>query len=224
MARFSNIVFVHGAWANASAWSKVLPLLAGVNAVAISLPLTSLGDDVATVHRAVALMVGPTLLVGHSYGGAVITQAGINPQVKGLLYIAAFAPDIGENVIQLGGDGPPTELPQVLVPDKAGFLKLSRRGVDEVFAQDLPLEDRTIIFQSQSPTAAAALGAPLAAAAWRDKPSWYLRATGDRTIHPDLQATMSTRMGATTINVVSSHLPMLTQPQAVAAFIRLILQ
>ena len=217
----ANVILAHGAWADGSAWAKVVPLLteAGIAAVAVQLPLSSLDDDVAALRRALALADAPIVLVGHSYGGAVITQAGDDPKVSGLVYIAAFGPDIGESGGSLGANGPPTPLPNELQPDADGFLKLTRKGVDEVFAQDLTGAEKAMILTTQGPIAGSALGAPITAAAWKLKPSWYLRATEDHAIHPDLQSMMAKRMGATTVNVVSSHVPMLSQPRAVADLI-----
>ena len=218
MARVSNILFVHGAWANSSAWDRVLPLAeaSGLNATAVSLSLVSLADDVATVKRAIDLIDGPLILVGHSYGGSVITEVGSDPRVVGLVYVAAFAPDVGQSAGSLGADGPPTRLLEVVNPDRHGFFKLTRRGVDEVFAQDLPSVERANIFATQNPLAGAALGGEVSSPAWKAKPTWYLLASEDHTIHPELQKTMSERIGATTINIASSHVPMLSHPQAVA--------
>lgn len=221
MAKVTNILFVHGAWANSSAWEKVLPLVeaAGFTGTAVSLSLTSLADDTATVKRAIDLIDGPLLLVGHSYGGSVITEAGADPKVAGLVYVAAFAPDTGESAGSLGAGGPPTRLLEVVRPDTSGFFKLTREGVDEVFAQDLTTAERSNIFATQNPLAGAALGGEITAPAWKGKPSWYLLASEDHTIHPELQKMMSGRMGATTVTVASSHLPMLSHPQAVANLI-----
>ncbi len=218
MAKVSNVLFVHGAWANSSAWDKVLPLIekAGLTAVAVSLSLASLPDDTATVQRALELIEGPVILVGHSYGGSVITAAGSDPKVAGLVYVAAFAPDAGESAGSLGAGGPPTRLLDVVRPDAHGFFKLTREGVDEVFAQDLTATERANIFASQNPLSGAALSGEVSSPAWKTKPSWYLLATEDHTIHPDLQKMMSARMGATIVSVASSHLPMLSHPQAVA--------
>lgn len=223
MSAISTIIFVHGAWANASGWNKVLPLLedTGLELVAVSTTLASLAADAAIVRRAIAIAKGPVLLVGHSYGGAVITEAGLDPKVAGLVYVAAFAPDAGETVLGLGAEGPPNDLPNVLVPDDEGFLKLSRRGVDEVFAQDLSRAERNAIFQTQGPTAAAALSTPITVPAWKEKPGWFLRARLDNTIHPELQAMMAKRMEAITVDTDSSHLPMLSQPRKVSDLILL---
>lgn len=218
MTKVQNILFVHGAWANSSAWEKVLPLVAeaGLTGTAVSLPLTSLVDDAATVKRAIELVDGPLLLVGHSYGGSVITEAGNDPKVAGLVYVAAFAPDVGESAASLGAGGPPTRILEVVRPDAHGFFKLTQEGVDEVFAQDLTVVERANIFATQNPLAGVAFGGEVTAPAWKQKPSWYLRATQDRTIHPELQRTMAQRIGATTVEVTASHVPMLSHPQAVA--------
>jgi len=218
MSGIESIIFVHGAWANASAWVKLLPLLdgAGVELVAASLPLSSLVDDVTTLKRAIALAKGPVLLVGHSYGGAVITEAGADPKVVGLVYVTGFGPDVGESAASLAASGPETRLATELRPDADGFLKLTRAGVDHAFAQDLPEEERALIFATQGPLAGAAFGAPITNPAWKSKPSWYVHATEDHAIHPDLQAMMAKRMGAQTVDIAASHVAMLSQPRAVA--------
>ena len=222
MAKVPNILFVHGAWANASSWDKVLPLIeaVGLSGTAVSLPLTSLADDVATVKRAIELIDGPVLLVGHSYGGSVITEAGGDAKVAGLIYVAAFAPDAGESAASLGASGPPTRILEQIRPDAHGFFKLTRTGVDEVFAQDLTAGERALIFATQNPLAGAAFGGPITTPSWKEKPSFYLRATEDHTIHPDLQETMASRINARTVAAVaSSHLPMRSHPRAVADLI-----
>jgi pimeloyl-ACP methyl ester carboxylesterase len=223
MVQVSTVILVHGAWANASAWAKVLPQLeaAGVTAVAAQLPLTTLPDDAATLRRAIALAEGSVLLVGHSYGGSVITEAGTDPKVAGLVYVAAFAPGAGESAGGLGAGAPPTRILDVAVPDAQGFLKLTREGSAEVFAHDLPVAEQALVYATQGPLSVTALGGEVSSPAWRTKPSWYLRATEDRVIHPDLQDSMSKRIGATTIDVASSHVPMLSQPRAVTDLILL---
>lgn len=225
MVQISSVILVHGAWANASAWAKVLPLLdvAGVTAIAAQLPLTTLPEDAATLKRAIALAEGPVLLVGHSYGGAVITETGTDPKVAGLVYVAAFAPGAGESAGGLGAGAPPTRILEVAVPDAQGFLKLTREGAAEVFAQDLPAAEQALVYATQGPLSVVALGGEVSNPAWRTKPSWYLRATEDRVIHPDLQDTMSKRIGATTVEVASGHVPMLSHPQTVVDLIRLAL-
>ena len=219
MTRTRNVILAHGAWADASAWTRVLPLLAeaGIEATAIQMPLTSLAEDVATLRRAVALVEGPMVLVGHSYGGAVITEGGGLPNVAALVYVAGFAPDAGESAGSLGAGGPATSLPDNLRPDAEGYLKLTMKGVEESFAQDLTAAEQALIFRTQGPVSGpAALGAAISTPAWRQKPSWYVRATQDHAIHPELQRTMSERMGAHVTSVAASHVAMISQPRAVA--------
>ena len=150
---------------------KVLPLVesAGLTGTAVSLSLASLRDDVATVKRAMDLIDGPLLLVGQSYGGSVITEAGSDPKVADLIYITAFAPDVGESAASLGAEDPPTRLLEVVHPDTHGFFKLTRRGVDEVFAQDLAAAERANIFSTQNPLAGAALAGEVSDPAWNSR-------------------------------------------------------
>jgi pimeloyl-ACP methyl ester carboxylesterase len=223
MAGIKHIILVHGAWADGSAWAKVLPLIAdtGIPVSAIQLPLSSLAEDVETLQRALSLIDGPALLVGHSYGGAVITQGGDDPKVAGLVYIDGFAPDVGESAGSLGAGGPPTSLPENLQPDAQGFLKLTRKGVKESFAQDLTPAEQALIFITQGPVSGpAALGGEISAPAWKVKPCWYLLGTNDHAIPPELQAMMAARMEAVTVETDSSHVPMLSQPHKVADLIR----
>src|ERR1700739_2279544 len=160
MTAASNVILVHGAWADGSSWSKVIPLLLdrGLRVTAVQLPLTSLKDDVATVKRAIALEEGPIILVGHSYGGVVITEAGDDPKVAGLVYIAAFAPDVGQSAGSLGASVEPAPMGAELRPDSQGFLKLTEAGVKNDFAQDLTPTEKSVLFVAQAPTAATALG------------------------------------------------------------------
>ncbi len=221
MSRQANVILVHGAWADGSSWSKVIPLLVarGVNVTAVQLPLTTLDDDVATVKRALALETGPTILVGHSYGGAVITEAGNDPKVSGLVYVAAFAPDAGQSAGSMQSGAPPAPMGAQLKPDAQGFLKLSREGVFEDFAQDLSPEEKLVLFAAQSPTNAKSLGGVITTAAWRGKRSWYIIASQDRAIPPELEAIMAKTLGADTISLPSSHVAMLSHPKEVAAVI-----
>ena len=217
-----NIVLVHGAWADGSCWSKVIPLLAakGLSVTAVQLPLTSLSDDAATVKRAIALEDGPAVLVGHSYGGAVITEAGVDPKVAGLVYIAAFAPDAGESAGSLLASVPPSPLAPEGRPDANGFLKLSRKGMFESFAQDLTEIEKGVIFAVQGPVSVNALGGNVTKPAWRTKPSWYMVASNDRAIPPDLEVSLAKKIGAKeTISVAASHVAMLSQPGKVADWI-----
>lgn len=216
-----SILLVHGAWADGSSWSRVIPLLHanGLDAKAVQLPLTSLGDDAATVKRAIALEDGPVLLVAHSYGGVVITEAGTDPKVTGLVYVAAFAPDAGESAGSLLGTVPPTPMASEGRPDAEGFVKLTRVGVLESFAQDLPEVEREGLFAAQAPTSIRSLGGTVSNAAWRAKPSWYVVATEDRAIPPGLERTMAERINAHTISINASHVVMLSHRQEVAALI-----
>jgi pimeloyl-ACP methyl ester carboxylesterase len=216
-----NVLLVHGAWADGSSWAKVIPKLEakGLNVTAVQLPLTSLADDVATVQRALALEDGPVLLVGHSYGGVVITEAGNDPKVTGLVYVAAFAPDAGEPAGSLGGTVAPAPLGAEIRPDANGFLKLTKAGVFNDFAQDLTAGEKDILFAAQAPTSGKSLGGTVTTPAWKTKPSWFIVAANDRAIPPNLETTMAKRIKADTITVASSHVAMLAQPDKVAAFI-----
>ena len=188
--------------------------------VAVQLPLTSLADDVATVQRAIALEEGPLLLVAHSYGGVVITQAGNDPKVAGLVYVAAFAPIEGQSAFDLANANPTPALGE-LRPDPFGFLKLTSAGIREDFAQDLSEAEQTVLTATQSPPAgSASLSAAVSVAAWRYKPSWYVIAARDRVVAPALQVMLAQQMNATSITLSSSHVAMLSQPYAVASFIR----
>jgi pimeloyl-ACP methyl ester carboxylesterase len=221
VSKSKNIVLVHGAWADGSSWSEVIPKLAakGLSVTAVQLPLTSLADDAATVKRAIALEDGPVLLVGHSYGGAVITEAGGDPKVTGLVYVAAFAPDAGESAGALLATVPPTPLATEGRPDAAGFVKLTKTGVFDDFAQDLSDVEKAILFAAQAPTSVKSLGGNVSTPAWKSKPSWYIVATNDRAIPPALEATMAKRMGAETISIAASHVVMLSHPDEVTDFI-----
>jgi len=216
-----NVILVHGAWADGSSWSKVIPLLEakGLKVTAVQLPLTSLADDVATVKRACALEDGPFLLVGHSYGGSVITEAGNDPNVAGLVYVAAFAPDKGESTLdQIKAN--PTPIGMELRPDASGaFLKLSGTGVFEDLAPDLPEVERQVLFAAQAPTAGAAFGTPISTPAWRNKPSWFVIASEDRVISPKLEEAEAQEMKAKSITISSSHVVLLSHPADVAVFI-----
>jgi pimeloyl-ACP methyl ester carboxylesterase len=178
-----------------------------------------LADDVATVKRAVALDDGPVLLAGHSYGGVVITEGGNEPKVVGLVYVAAFAPDVGESAGSLGASVAPTPMASEVRPDQNGFLKLTKTGVFDGFAQDLTQQEKNLLFAAQAPTSANALGGNVTKAAWKTKPSWYVVATNDRAIQPSLEESMAKRINAETISVPASHVVMLSQPDKVADLI-----
>ncbi len=217
--KVTNVLLVHGAWADGSSWSKVIPLLEakGLKVTAVQLPLTSLADDVATVKRAFALEDGPFLLVGHSYGGSVITEAGNDPKVAGLVFVAAFAPDKGQSTLDLITANPTPVGPELR--PTAGFFKLSAKGVFEDFAPDLPEVERKVLFATQGPIAGAALGVPITVPAWRSKPTWFVIAGNDRMISPKLEESEAQEMKAKSITISSSHVVMLSHPVDVANFI-----
>jgi pimeloyl-ACP methyl ester carboxylesterase len=221
MVKASSVILVHGAWADGSSWSKVIPLLldGGLRVTAVQLPLMSLKDDVATVERAIALEDGPIILVGHSYGGVVITEAGDDPKVAGLVYIAAFAPDVAESVGSLGASVEPAPMGAEVRPDAQGFLKLTEAGVKNDFAQDLSLTEKNILFAAQAPTAAAVFGESVSVASWKAKPSSYLVATADRAIQPSLERAMAKNIKAKTVEVAVSHVAMLARPLETANLI-----
>src|SRR5271156_1486353 len=212
-----TVLLIHGAWADGSSWSKVIPLLEakGLRVVAVQIPLTSFTDDISATQRAIALEDGPVLLVGHSYGGAVITEAGNDPKVAGLVFVSAVAPDKGESAFGLI-TSVPTPIGSELRPDKSGFLKLTPKGIAEDFAQDLSAQEIAVLTATQIPTSVAAMKGEITIPAWKSKPSWYIIATHDRAISPDLEAAQAKRIGATTTSVPSSHVVMLAQPSKVA--------
>src|SRR5450432_4592928 len=216
-----NVVLVHGAWADGSSWSKLIPLLQakGLHVVCVQNPLTSFAEDVAATNRLIDAQDGPVLLVGHSYGGAVITEAGNNSKVAGLVYVAAFAPEEGETLGGMASKFPPTPLFGEIQPIEDGYLMLTTKGVNENFAQDLTPEDKSLVLATQGATQGAILATPIKKAAWHSKPSWFVIASNDRMIAPEQEISTAKRMGSKTITVASSHVPMLSQPEKVAAFI-----
>src|SRR6266850_2461021 len=195
-----NIVLVHGAFSDGSSWSKVIPILQakGYNVTAVQNPLTSLADDVAATNRALALQDGPVILVGHSWGGVVITEAGMDPKVAGLVYVAAFGPDSGEAVGDLGKAYPPPAALAAPIVDKQGFLSLSTEAVVKHFASDLPPAEARVVAATQGPINASAFAAQVSAAAWKTKPSWYIVSKLDGAIAPDEERFFAKRMKATT--------------------------
>jgi pimeloyl-ACP methyl ester carboxylesterase len=216
-----NVILIHGAWANSASWSYVIPLLQakGLNVVAVQLPLTSLADDTAAVKRAIANVNGPVLLVAHSYGGGVMTQAGDDPKVAGLVYLAASAPDIGQSFADLIKPYPlaPALTQATLRAD--GFFSLSAKGMVEDVAPDLPRATATILAVEQVPLAAKAFTDRLTHAAWRHKPTWYVIAADDRTVPVALERALAGRMHATTTTIQSSHMIIMSHPSAVAGVI-----
>ena len=217
----SNVILVHGAWADGSSWAKIIPQLAarGMTVTAVQLPLTSFEADVAAVGRALALAQGDVVLVGHSYAGAVIGQAGNDPKVKRLVYIDAFAPDAGESAGSLFAQFEAAPLNDEIRPDAEGFLSLTSKGVATLFAQDLDPAEQKVVHATQGPINGAALGGTLTQAAWRSRPTFYLIGEDDQAILRVDQERMAARMNATIKRVASSHVPMLSHPVVVADFI-----
>lgn len=216
-----NIVLVHGAFADGSSYNKIIPLLEakGYHVIAVQNPLSSLTDDVAATKRAIALQDGPVLLVGHSWGGAVISEAGNDPKVAGLVFLAAWALDDNQAAGELGKGLPPTPGAAEFRPDAAGFVSMTRKGIDEDFAPDLTPAERKLIYVTQGPLSLSGLGQKATTAAWKTHPSWYIVATEDRMISPVLERSLAKQLGATTLELKSSHVPMLSHPTEVANFI-----
>jgi len=216
-----NIVLVHGAFADGSSWAKVITILQakGYSVTAVQNPLTSLADDVAATQRALAQQDGPVILVGHSWGGVVITEAGMDPKVAGLVYVAAFGPDQGEVVGDLGKSYPPPPAFTAPIVDKQGFMTLPTDAVVKHFASDLPSTEARVVAATQGPVSASAFVSSVSNVAWKTKPSWYIVSTLDGAIAPDEERFFAKRMKATTTELKASHVPMLSQPNAVAAVI-----
>ena len=216
-----NVVLVHGGFVDGSGWQGVYNLLKkdGYNVTVVQNPTMSLADDVAITKRALAAQDGPTILVGHSYGGVVITEAGNDPKVAGLVYIAAFAPDKGESVNALIQNPPPGAPVPPILPPQDGFLFLDRAKFRASFAADVSAEATAFMADSQVPWGVEALGGAISVPAWKSKPSWYLVATDDRMIPPDAQRGMSKRAGSTVSEAKGSHAVYVSQPQAVAEII-----
>jgi pimeloyl-ACP methyl ester carboxylesterase len=216
-----NIVLVHGGFVDGSGWQGVYNALKknGYVVTIVQNPTLSLADDVAVTKRALATQNGPVILVGHSYGGVVITEAGNDPKVAGLVYIAAFAPDKGESVSALIKDPPPGAPVPPILPPQDGYLFLDKTKFAGSFAADVSPDVAEFMADSQVPWGVEALSGAISQPAWKTKPSWYLVSTEDRMIPPDAQRAMSKRAGATVVEVKGSHSVYVSQPQAVAAFI-----
>ena len=216
-----TIVLVHGAFADGSCWSKVIPLLQkdGYPVIAVQNPLTSLDNDVATTRRVIENQKGPVVVVGHSYGGAVISGAATdNPHVKALVYLAAYGPDVDEpteGLIQKY----PSPLRTALTPDSAGFLYVDRTKFHEDFCADVPEAEASIMAATQKPLSSSVFTATLKSVAWKTIPCWYLVSQEDRTINPDLERFYAKRMKAQTSEVKSSHVAFLSHPKVVVALI-----
>jgi pimeloyl-ACP methyl ester carboxylesterase len=216
-----NVVLVHGGFVDGSGWEGVYDALKkdGYAVAIVQNPTTSLADDVAATKRVIAAQDGPVVLVGHSYGGAVITEAGTDPKVARLVYVAAFAPDTGESVATLLQRFPPGAPMPPILPPRDGFLLLDKAKFPASFAGDVSAEKAAFMADSQVPWGEAALGGTISEPAWKTKPSWYLLTTEDKMIPPDAQRMMSRRAGARVIEATGSHAIYVSQPQAVATLI-----
>jgi pimeloyl-ACP methyl ester carboxylesterase len=217
-----NVVLVHGGFVDGSGWRAVYDLLTqdGYHVAVVQNPTLSLEGDAAAARMIIDAQDGPVVLVGHSYGGAVISEAGTDPNVAALVYIAAFAPDKGESVNTLIADPPPGAPVPPILPPQDGFLFLDREKFHDSFAGDVPAGDAAFMADSQVPWGVGALGGAITEPAWRTKPSWYLLTTEDRMIPPPAQHFMSERAGATTVEVAASHSVYVSQPAAVADLIK----
>ena len=216
------VVLVHGGFVDGSGWEDVYRILKkdGYQVSIVQNPTSSLADDVAATKRVLAGQKGPVVLVGHSYGGVVITEAGNDPKVAGLVYIAAFAPDKGESVAALIKDPPPGAPVPPILPPQDGYLSLDNEKFAASFAGDLPKEKAQFMADSQVPWGMDALTGTITEPAWKTKPSWYLVATDDRMIPPPAQRSMSKRAGSTVLESAGSHAIYVSQPEAVASIIR----
>jgi pimeloyl-ACP methyl ester carboxylesterase len=217
----NNIVLVHGGFVDGSGWEGVYSILKkdGYNVSIVQNPTISLKDDVAVTKRILAAQDGPAILVGHSYGGAVITEAGNDPKVAGLVYITAFAPDKDESVATLIQNAPPGAPVPPILPPQDGYLFLDRAKFPASFAADVNAEKASFMAASQVPWGLEALNGKISEPAWRAKPSWYLVVTDDKMIPPDAQRFMSKRAGSTVVEVKGSHAIYVSQPEAVAALV-----
>ena len=217
-----TIVLVHGAFASTSSWSKVIPLLIakGFSVVAAHCPLSSLADDVAAVDRVIGMQDGPVLLVGHSWGGPIITEAGNAAQVIGLVYIAAAAPDSGESFNEWWKGSPPAPgAPEIKPYGPGGYVALSAEGFRDHFGQDLPADEIALLHATQGPFAQGSNDEAIGTAAWRIKPTWFIIGENDHMLLFGLEMATAEKLGAKTLVLPSSHLPMLSQPYEVADFI-----
>jgi pimeloyl-ACP methyl ester carboxylesterase len=224
MGAKTNVLLVHGAWADGSCWAKVIPLLQakGLNVIAAQIPLTSLDDDIAVTRRMLGMLAEPTVLVGHSYGGAVITGAATRAEnVKSLVYITGFGLDEGESLDSLSKQGAPSAGSTAIGPDKNGFLWIDRDRYHSAFVADATATEAAVMAAVQKPLAIAAFTGVSGAPAWKKLPSWYLQCTEDLMIPPPAQAFMAERMRATVRSTPASHAAFMAHPAAVADIIAL---
>ena len=215
-----TIVLVHGLWADGSAWNKVTAVLQaqGYPVIAVQNPTTSLADDVSATNNAIDRATGDVILVGHSWGGFVIGEAGVSPKVKALVYIAALVPDKGETLPSLSAKATATDLSKYL-QNNGGFLTLTKEGVLKAFAGDVIATEQNLIFATQPPASQNLFTATAENVAWKIRPTFYLVAKNDKAINPELERMMAKRANAITVEVDASHVPMISKPEAVIKII-----
>jgi len=216
-----TVVLVHGAWADGSSWNKVIPILLarGVPVVAAQLPLSGVADDLAATTRIMSDIEGDIVLVGHSWGGVAVTQAGVDPRVKALVFVSAFAPDVGETGSGLIGEHPTPPALSTIGTDKAGFVYQTEAGMVENLGPDLPPEEARVLAVTQGRLAGKAFGETVVVAAWKAKPSWFVVTSEDRVVSIELQQVLAQRMGATVLDLKASHMSILSHPAEIAAVI-----
>lgn len=223
MTNQPNIVLVHGAWADGSCWSDVIRLLQadGYHVTAPQFPMTALADDVARLRQVLNLQDGPAIVAGHSYGGQIMTALGADaPNAAGLVYVAAFGLDQDESIGGLLSAGPVTPALEHMITDKQGFGWLSEDDFVQHFAGDIEPATATVMYAVQQPLALSAFGDVMGVPAWKSLPSWYLVAQYDEAIPPDVERQFGSRMGATTVEIASGHVAMVSHPDAAADLIR----
>jgi pimeloyl-ACP methyl ester carboxylesterase len=208
-----TIIFVHGIWADGSSFLAQIEALQakGYNVMSVQNPITSLADDVAATQRAIDQVKGKVILVGHSWGGMVISQAGNDPKVVGLVYLAAYGPEAGESVASVSANAPGTQLSKYLAPT-GGYVYISQEGVKTVFAEDLTPKQQASVFATQTPAFHTVFDDKAGDPAWKTKPSWYIVAKNDKTIHPDLERFMAKRMKSKIVELPVSHAVMQSRP------------
>jgi pimeloyl-ACP methyl ester carboxylesterase len=213
-----NIVLVHGAFADGTSWGKVIPILEarGFHVTAVQNPLTSLADDANATRRIIALQDGPVILVGHSWGGAVITEAGDDPKVAGLVYVAAWMPDIGKSANETSASFGPTPVLKEIKVDAEHFAYLSEDGVINDFAGGLPMSERRLVLAVQGQTYGPMFDEKLTHAAWKSKPSWHVISMNDRTLSPAMEEDEAKRAGGVAVKLPTCHVAMLQEPEKVA--------
>jgi pimeloyl-ACP methyl ester carboxylesterase len=213
-----NIVLVHGAFADGTSWAKVIPILEarGFHVVAVQNPLTSLSNDVDATRRIIAMQDGPVILVGHSWGGAVITEAGDDPKVVGLVYVAAWMPEIGKSANQTSEPFGPTPVLKQINVDAQHFASLSEAGVISDFAEGLPMAERRLVLAVQGQTYGPMFDEKLTHAAWKSKPSWHVISMNDRTLSPAMEEDAAKRSGGVAVKLPTCHVAMLQEPEKVA--------